>query len=147
MDAASAVESPWVVDERHGKGPETGAVPGTGETPKPADARESGDARETPDLCKPGNAPESRKARESRNGHEPRNARESRNARNIIETLANLFYLIQLDAQHPDLVREYTVQAEERLQALIALLPERTLSPDPHHGLRLVPVHGSGSPE
>jgi hypothetical protein len=44
------------------------------------------------------------------------------NAMNILETLGNLTYLIQVDARDPSLVRSYANQAEERLVALRDLL-------------------------
>jgi hypothetical protein len=44
------------------------------------------------------------------------------NAMNILETLGNLNYLIQVDARDPSLVRSYANQAEERLVALRDLL-------------------------
>jgi len=129
MDAVSAKESLWLADERHGNAPETGAAPGPGQPRNTADSREKRDARKTGD---PG---------------ERRDARRSGDVRNIIEALGNLFYLIQLDAERADLVRDYTAQAEERLHALITLLPERALPRDPHHGLKLVPAPASSEPE
>ena len=44
-------------------------------------------------------------------------------AHNIIEAVGNLLYLIQLDAAHPELVRSYVRQAEERLSRLGTLIP------------------------
>jgi hypothetical protein len=129
MDAVSAIESPWLLDERHGIATETGPAPEAGQPRKTADTREKREVRKT------GNA------------GERRDARRSGDARNIIEALGNLFYLIQLDAEQPHLVRDYTAQAEERLNALIALLPERALPRDPHHGLKLVAAPTSGKPE
>jgi hypothetical protein len=41
---------------------------------------------------------------------------------NISETLSNLAYLIGIDAGHPERVRRYAHDAEERLRALNSLL-------------------------
>ena len=41
---------------------------------------------------------------------------------NIAETVANLNYLIHLEANNPRLVRSYSSQADERLQTLGKLL-------------------------
>jgi len=43
-------------------------------------------------------------------------------ATNISETLTNLAYLIRVDAEDPRMVREYALQAEERLHALASML-------------------------
>jgi hypothetical protein len=43
-------------------------------------------------------------------------------AANIAETLANLHYLICVEARNPELVIAYANQAEERVAALLALL-------------------------
>ena len=68
-------------------------------------------------------------------------------ARNIIEALGNLFYLIQLDAENPSLVRNYTAQAEERLRALQILLPDSVLARGPNKGLKIVAVQGNVQPD
>ena len=41
---------------------------------------------------------------------------------NIADTLANLAYLIDVDAEDPLLVRQYARDADERLRALASLL-------------------------
>jgi hypothetical protein len=64
-------------------------------------------------------------------------------ARNIVETLGNLLYLISVDAENPVLVRSYVGQAEERLRALQALLPECTPARPQHNGLKIVGVPNS----
>jgi hypothetical protein len=63
-------------------------------------------------------------------------------ARNIIEAINNLLYLVHLDAEDPDLVRNYAAQAEERLRAFGALLtdpPARAAN----RGLKVVPIPNS----
>jgi hypothetical protein len=40
----------------------------------------------------------------------------------IADTLSNLTYLIEVDAAHPGLVREYARQADQLLQALGSLI-------------------------
>ena len=40
------------------------------------------------------------------------------NVVNISETLSNLTFLIEVDAEHPELVRRYARQAEDVLRAL-----------------------------
>ena len=49
-------------------------------------------------------------------------------ARNILESIGNLLYLIELDRNDPNLVRTYTAQAEERLRALDAWLDHPALA-------------------
>lgn len=58
--------------------------------------------------------------------------------RNIIEALGNLLYLIDQDADRPDLVRSYAAQSEERVGALQAIFLE---SARPQNkGLKIVPI-------
>jgi hypothetical protein len=57
--------------------------------------------------------------------------------RNVIEALGNLLYLIELDAENPNLVRSYTGQAEERLMALQTLLPD-SAARSTHKGLQMM---------
>ena len=68
-------------------------------------------------------------------------------ARNIIEALGNLFYLIQLDAENPSLVRNYIAQAEERLHALQTMLPDSVLARGPNKGLKIVAGQGGAQPD
>jgi hypothetical protein len=44
-------------------------------------------------------------------------------ARNLVETIGNLLYLMNVDAQDPAMVRSYVAQAEDRLRVLQALVP------------------------
>ncbi len=46
-------------------------------------------------------------------------------ASNIVEALCNLIYLICVDADRPEKVRQYASLSEERLQALTDLLQTR----------------------
>ena len=59
---------------------------------------------------------------------------------NIIEALGNLFYLIHVDVENPAVVRTYVAQAEERLRALQALVPESAAAPSHTKGPKVVPI-------
>lgn len=67
-------------------------------------------------------------------------------ARNLVETIGNLLYLVNIDAENPALVRSYVAEAEDRLRALQALVPESAPSRAHNKGPKIVPIQ-SGSQE
>ena len=63
-------------------------------------------------------------------------------ARNLVETIGNLLYLMNVDAEDPSLVRSYVAQAEDRLRALQALVPA-SATRSHTNGLKVVPIQNS----
>ena len=66
-------------------------------------------------------------------------------ARNLVETIGNLLYLMNIDAEDPSLVRSYVAQAEDRLRALQGLMPV-SATRSHNNGLKVVPIQ-NGSQE
>lgn len=61
-------------------------------------------------------------------------------ARNLVETIGNLLYLVNVDAEDPALVRSYVAQAEDRLRALQALVPGSAAARGQNKGPKIVPI-------